>query len=263
MTHEPASPPDSDAHDLVGEAYTRGYNDACEDACVPADFYSEERSEGCAQVQADFAPRIAALSSLPPSVAGAYRPDADGYNWHVKSPTGERLILPGKWKYTDDDHRQQCEALCAQLNAALSSLPVSELADEIERVFAQYRSDLSGAHAEICKLQGLDPATHHWPEWTPQANSLRWLDKIEPRILSALRSPARTEQEIVTEIVAKARANADEYRDAKRNRPVPTPEDLRWDARMDGAENALRSFAHAIEAGAYKTTPPAVQGGET
>ncbi len=47
------------------------------------------------------------------------------------------------------------------------------------QVIAQYRCDLASAHAEICKLQGLDPAIHSWPEWSPQANSLRWLDKIE------------------------------------------------------------------------------------
>lgn len=51
--------------------------------------------------------------------------------------------------------------------------------DLLKSIIRQYRTDLASAHAEICKLQGLNPATHTWPEWSPQANSLRWLDKIE------------------------------------------------------------------------------------
>jgi hypothetical protein len=51
----------------------------------------------------------------------------------------------------------------------------------------QAKSDLSLAHAEICKLQGLDPAAHSWPEWSPQANTLRWIDeKLIPQIDEAL-----------------------------------------------------------------------------
>lgn len=57
--------------------------------------------------------------------------------------------------------------------------PLSQ--NEILSVFSQYRSDLKSAHTEICKLQGLDPAKHDWPEWSPQANSLRWLDVLETR----------------------------------------------------------------------------------
>lgn len=57
--------------------------------------------------------------------------------------------------------------------------------DEIERlreslaaVMRQAETDLASAHAEICKLQGLDPAAHSWPEWSPQANSLRWFAEL-------------------------------------------------------------------------------------
>ncbi len=49
-------------------------------------------------------------------------------------------------------------------------------------VCGQYRVDLKSAHAEICKLQGLDPETHHWPDWSPQANTLRWLAVIEGEV---------------------------------------------------------------------------------
>jgi hypothetical protein len=51
----------------------------------------------------------------------------------------------------------------------------------LEAVMRQTESDLASAHAEICKLQGLDPATHSWPEWTPQANTLRWFEAIRER----------------------------------------------------------------------------------
>lgn len=38
--------------------------------------------------------------------------------------------------------------------------------------------DLNQAHDEICELQGIkDPSLHDWPEWTPQANSIRWVER--------------------------------------------------------------------------------------
>lgn len=64
----------------------------------------------------------------------------------------------------------------------------AELLSEIERlrntltsVMKQSETDLASAHAEICKLKGLDPAAHSWPEWSPQANSLRWFSEIRAR----------------------------------------------------------------------------------
>lgn len=51
----------------------------------------------------------------------------------------------------------------------------------------QVESDLSSAHAEICNLQGLDPATHSWPDWTPQANTLRWVKAIREKFGFTLR----------------------------------------------------------------------------
>lgn len=57
------------------------------------------------------------------------------------------------------------------------------------RLCDQVKIDLSTAHAEICKLQNLDAGAHSWPDWSPQANTLRWLDdEIIPQIDAALRA---------------------------------------------------------------------------
>lgn len=53
--------------------------------------------------------------------------------------------------------------------------------ETLAEVLRQAESDLKGAHAELCKLQGIDPAVHSWPEWTPQANTLRWFDVIRAK----------------------------------------------------------------------------------
>lgn len=53
--------------------------------------------------------------------------------------------------------------------------------DTLTEVMRQVEIDLKTAHAEICKLQGDDPAKHSWPEWSPQANTLRWFDEIRAR----------------------------------------------------------------------------------
>ncbi len=53
-----------------------------------------------------------------------------------------------------------------------------------ERIFSernlieQLCKDLNQAHDEICRLQGIDPTTHDWPEWTPQANSIRCAERM-------------------------------------------------------------------------------------
>lgn len=51
----------------------------------------------------------------------------------------------------------------------------------LSEVIRQADSDLKSAHAEICKLQNLDPATHDWPDWSPQANSRRWHTAIRSK----------------------------------------------------------------------------------
>jgi len=85
------------------------------------------------------------------------------------------------------DHLDAAKAEADKLIDDLNARVVMHHAAEAERdaarallrdVLHQFESDLKSAHAEICKLQGLDPATHTWPEWSPQANSLRWIDKI-------------------------------------------------------------------------------------
>lgn len=48
----------------------------------------------------------------------------------------------------------------------------------------QVRSDFKTAHAEIIKLQGGDPEKYTWPDWSPQANTLRWMDEIEAALIS-------------------------------------------------------------------------------
>jgi hypothetical protein len=51
----------------------------------------------------------------------------------------------------------------------------------LHAVMRQAESDLKLAHAEICKLQSLDPEKHEWPEWSPQANTLRWFESIRQK----------------------------------------------------------------------------------
>lgn len=79
------------------------------------------------------------------------------------------------------DNRGQEVELCAKAVAA-ERAKVAELRAGLEKLLLvpdQVRSDLASAHAEICRLQWLDPTAYNWPEWSPQANTLRWLDKIE------------------------------------------------------------------------------------
>jgi hypothetical protein len=59
-------------------------------------------------------------------------------------------------------------------------LPDTEQA-ALADVMRQAESDLKSAHAEICKLQGLDPAKHDWPAWSSQANTLRWFSAIREK----------------------------------------------------------------------------------
>lgn len=48
----------------------------------------------------------------------------------------------------------------------------------------QLVEDLNQAHDVICKLQGLDPEKHDWPEWSPQANTIRWFEELFARKLA-------------------------------------------------------------------------------
>jgi hypothetical protein len=51
----------------------------------------------------------------------------------------------------------------------------------------QFCKDLNGAHDEILRLQGCKPEdckNYDWPEWTPQANSIRWAERLLGRRLA-------------------------------------------------------------------------------
>jgi hypothetical protein len=53
--------------------------------------------------------------------------------------------------------------------------------EEPLRLIRQLCKDLNQAHDEILKLQNCVPENfllHDWPEWTPQANSIRWAERI-------------------------------------------------------------------------------------
>lgn len=50
--------------------------------------------------------------------------------------------------------------------------------DLLTLVMDQCEADFKAIHSEICKLQGLDPVTHDWPEWSTIANTKRWFDEI-------------------------------------------------------------------------------------
>jgi hypothetical protein len=45
----------------------------------------------------------------------------------------------------------------------------------------QFCRDLNSAHNEILRAQGVQEPkfkSHDWPEWTPQANSIRWAEDL-------------------------------------------------------------------------------------
>lgn len=62
----------------------------------------------------------------------------------------------------------------------MKHLPDTER-DALDAVMRQAESDLKTAHAEICKLQNLDPEKHDWPAWSPQANTLRWFRDLRDK----------------------------------------------------------------------------------
>ena len=54
-----------------------------------------------------------------------------------------------------------------------------------EHLIEQLCRDLNQAHDEIMKLQGVEcPQIYDWPEWTPQANSIRDAEKLLGKKLS-------------------------------------------------------------------------------
>lgn len=49
---------------------------------------------------------------------------------------------------------------------------------ELESLVGQLCNDLNQAHNALILSQGGDPARHDWPEWSPQANSIRWAEDL-------------------------------------------------------------------------------------
>jgi hypothetical protein len=88
------------------------------------------------------------------------------------------------YRQDDPDDNPLIRAITSALQAAAAEARAATPNDEREAladVMRQSESDLASAHAEICKLQGLDPASHSWPDWSPQANTLRWFQTIRQR----------------------------------------------------------------------------------
>jgi hypothetical protein len=70
---------------------------------------------------------------------------------------------------------------------------------ELERALEQACRDLQQAHDEVMRQQGCEhPERYDWPVWTPQANTIRWAERLlgkslaKPRSSAAV-SPAATE----------------------------------------------------------------------
>lgn len=60
----------------------------------------------------------------------------------------------------------------------LSHQNAVDLLDEFERFIEAACGDINQAHDELMKAQGTDPTKHDWPEWTPQANTIRWGERL-------------------------------------------------------------------------------------
>ncbi len=53
--------------------------------------------------------------------------------------------------------------------------------DALEQVMRQAETDLAAAHADICKLQGVDPAKTAWPVWSAPGHTLQWFEQIRAK----------------------------------------------------------------------------------
>lgn len=59
-------------------------------------------------------------------------------------------------------------------------VPMTER-ETLKLMCRQVELDLSLAHAEICKLQNIDATKFSWPDWSPQANTLRWIVAVRDK----------------------------------------------------------------------------------
>lgn len=56
-----------------------------------------------------------------------------------------------------------------------------ERAIEAERALEQACHDLQQAHNEVLRAQGCDESDfgrYNWPSWSPQANTIRWAERL-------------------------------------------------------------------------------------
>jgi hypothetical protein len=92
----------------------------------------------------------------------------------------EGIDDPADMRRQLDEARRQAAAYMAQANDALrqrdEQLKAVELRDSM---IEQFCTDLNQAHDEVMRRQGCeDPHNYDWPEWTPQANSIRWAERV-------------------------------------------------------------------------------------
>jgi len=55
------------------------------------------------------------------------------------------------------------------------------MSEERDLLIAQLCADLNQAHDELLKVQGVAEDKRpllDWPEWSPQANSIRWAERL-------------------------------------------------------------------------------------
>lgn len=93
-------------------------------------------------------------------------------------------LIGNTYDNTDDNSprnqlRQEQKAKIPETLAKIEGMIQPD--DEIYLLAEQVIRDLKQAHAEIIKLQGEKPENYEWPKWTPQANTIRWAEKILKR----------------------------------------------------------------------------------
>ncbi|MEL7834287.1 hypothetical protein [Fodinibius sp. Rm-B-1B1-1] len=59
--------------------------------------------------------------------------------------------------------------------------------ENMRDLIIQLCKDLNQAHDEIMELQDAEPQNYDWPTWTPQANSLRWAERMFDMRLTKLK----------------------------------------------------------------------------
>ncbi len=77
---------------------------------------------------------------------------------------------------------EELKKTCLGKNAPINAPTVLDLIailDEQKRALEQACKDLQGAHNELMTAQGCsNPQDYDWPSWSPQANTIRWSEKL-------------------------------------------------------------------------------------